>query len=88
MGKGPFLTLRETIERVHPLVEHILFIWKKRLSNELLGGPEEVRIKRREEMGRMIALKMGLNHKKRVRGNGAQNCSVTVTEVDDDEFLL
>ena len=88
LGKGPFISLRETIEKVRPLVDHITFIWKKRLTNELLGGPEEFRIKRREEMGSMIAKKIGSGNKKRARGEAGNNCSVTVTEVDEDDFLL
>lgn len=90
LGKGPFLPLRETIEKVRPFVEHIVFIWKKRLTNELLGGAEDFRIKRREEVGRMIAHKIGSNNRKRVRGGGVglNNSSVTITEVDEDDFLI
>jgi hypothetical protein len=35
----------------------------------------------------MIAQKIGSNIKKRVRGAG-NNYSVTVTEVDEDDFLI
>ena len=89
LGKGPFLPLRETIEKVKPLVEHIVFIWKKRLTNELLGGAEDFRIKRRQEVGRMIATKIGgSGNRKRVRKGSLNNSSVTVTEVDEDDFLI
>ena len=88
LGKGPFLSLRETIEKVKPLVEQIVFIWKKRLTNELLGGTEDFRIKRRQEVGRMIAAKIGGSGNKKRGRVGGNNSSVTVTEVDEDDFLI
>ena len=59
MGSTPFWSLQEAIEKVRPLVEHILFIWKKRLSNELFGGNEDFRVRRREDLSQLFAKTMG-----------------------------
>ena len=69
MGNNPYHSIRETFDKVKPLIEHIVFIWKKRLSNELLGGNEDYRVRRRENLGRLFAETMGVQHRRKINNN-------------------